>query len=205
MLFFIFALAGILLQMSVMQKQGACDTQAFNSVNTLTSKLSQVLFSPSEDEKQTYSLPPAIETGGGNVLYQLNITYSEKTTEGVSNGRLFFYINPLSEIDCSSGTNIALGDTSKFILAFVNQYGEVNKAVPDEPFVLTPSGSIDGLKRSRYIIILKCSEKSPNGINYIFIQDCHKESITECTELNFNSGMIKACCGWSDKAGCTIT
>ncbi len=201
MLFFIFALAGILLQMSVAQQSGACATQAGDAASGITAKISQVIFSPSEDERQTYSLVGALPVGSNGVRYGINMTYRVLASSN-GNAGLYIKLGSLSEVSCDSGTNIGLGAPGKYTVVFVSPSG-MQKAAPGSMMRLTPSEGTEGLKRSRYVIILKCAQKSPGGNRYLFIQDCHQESLADCSELNFDSATVKTCCGW-DPAACPI-
>ena len=201
MLFFIFALAGVLLQMSVVQKSGACATQAGDAASGITAKISQVIFSPSEDERQTYSLVGALPVGSGGVRYSINISYNIFKSTG-NNAGLYIGLSSLSEDACHANTNIGLGDPGKYKVVFVSPSG-MQKAETGTVLRLTPSEGTEGLKKSRYVIILKCAQKSPGGNKYLFIQDCHQESVTDCNELNFDSATVKTCCGW-DPAQCPI-
>jgi len=201
MLFFIFALAGILLQMSVTQQSGACATQAADAASGITAKISQVLFSPSEDERQTYSLVGALPVGSSGVRYGLNVTYRVLASSG-GNAGLYITLSSLSEVSCNAGTNIGLGEPGKYTVVFVSPSG-MQKADAGSVLRLTPSEGIEGLKKSRYVIILKCAQKTPDGNKYLFIQDCHQETATDCNELNFDSATVKTCCGW-DPAACPI-
>jgi hypothetical protein len=202
MLFFIFALAAVLLQMSLTTQSSACKTQAYDSASGITSKISQVIFSPSEDERQTYSLVSALPVGSGNgVRYGVNITYRVMQSAGGDAG-LYITLGSLSEVDCSAGTRIGLGAPGGFEAVFVSPAG-MDKARDGSVLRLTPSEGVEQLKKSRYVIILKCSQKSPGGRRYLFIQDCHQEAASGCNELNFDSAVVKTCCGW-DPAACPI-
>ncbi|MFA6329653.1 MAG: hypothetical protein WCX64_03135 [Candidatus Micrarchaeia archaeon] len=201
MLFFIFALAAILLQMSVTQQAGACATQAGDAASGITAKISQVIFSPSEDERQTYSLVGALPVGSGGVRYGINVTYRVLASAN-GNAGLYITLGSFSEVSCNAGTNIGLGEPGAYTVVFVSPAG-MQKAVPGSILRLTPSEGTEGLKKSRYVIILKCAQKSPGGDKYLFIQDCHQESLADCSELGFDSATVKTCCGW-DPAACPI-
>ena len=193
MLFFIFALAAILLQMSVMQQKSACGPQASDSVDSITSKVSQVIFSPSEDERQTYSLINDIPVGDNYELYEINITFRKSQDQD----RLEIDLGSLSDASCTDGKYISLGASGYYTVVFVSPNGPV-KAQPGSMLHLTPSAAMDPatLPKSMYVIILKCSQKAANGKKYLFIQDCHKASLADCTDLNFDADTIQNCCGW---------
>ncbi len=201
MLFFIFALAAILLQMSLVQQSGACATQAHDSASGITAKISQVIFSPSEDERQTYSLVGALPVGSNGVRYEINITYRVLADTGGNFG-LNIGLGSLSEVSCDAWENIGLGEPGKYVVMFVSPSG-MQKAEKGSVLRLTPSAGVEGLKKSRYVIILKCSQKAPGGKKYLFIQDCHQETLSACNELSFDSDTIKKCCGW-DPSACPI-
>jgi len=201
MLFFIFALAAILLQMSVVQQSSACETQAGDAASGITAKISQVIFSPSEDERQTYSLEGALPVGSSGVRYAINITYRVLASAN-NNAGLYISLGSLSQVSCNAGTNIGLGEPDKYNVIFVSPNG-MQKAEQGSTLRFTPSEGTENLKKSRYVIILKCAQKSPGGKKYLFIQDCHQEAVTDCNELNFDSATVKTCCGW-DPAQCPI-
>jgi len=201
MLFFIFALAAILLQMSLVQQSSACATQAGDAAHGITSKISQVVFSPSEDERQTYSLVGALPVGSNGVRYGINITYRVLASAN-GNAGLYITLGSLSEVYCDAGTNIGLGGPGNYEVVFVSPFG-MEKAVAGSVLRLTPSAGSEGLKKSRYVVILKCGQKAPGGRKYLFIQDCHQEDLADCNELNFESTTVKTCCGW-DPAACPI-
>src|SRR5512135_1345415 len=75
MLFFIAALAGILLVFGSYQQTGLCNEEARSISDRVASGLSQVINSPVEDERRVIQLEPSLALGDGNrARYTLNLT-----------------------------------------------------------------------------------------------------------------------------------
>lgn len=206
MIFFIFALAALMLSLTGAQQTSACDTQAQNAVNSISAKVSQVLYSPSEDERQAYAFTSVLPLGEGGSKYLLNVSYRERPgAAGATTAYLSLYLQSFS--GCSGGNSVSLGRVGEYAVVFVTPGGakkaEAGNALKDS-LQFSPSATYarDGSPRSTYLVIVKCAEKRPGGKKYLFVEDCRKDTLSDCNQLAFG-GAIEYCCGWnSDAAQC---
>ena len=199
MLFFIFALAGIMLAMRAAQEQSACDTQAQNVANLVAAKVTQLLFSPAEDERQALAFTSTLPVGVGGTKYAVNASYRMNAT---GNAYLSFHVKSLFGGSCSGSNSVSLGQAHRFAVIFKNANG-MRRAMDRDAIQFTPSAVFDQNsalnKRSMFAMLLKCGEKRPGGREYLFVEDCREDAIDGCSDLMFDvlNNVVDACCGWN--------
>ena len=193
MLFFIFALAAVMLSLGNSQQTAACDSQAQNTVNAIAAKISQVIYSPAEDEKAVFAFQSVLPLGAGGTRYDLNISYRTKASVAPPTSFLSFDLRPLSQLDCSGANSLSLGEASAYRVVYYDS--RPVEARDRDSIKFVPSEAKDPSKRSHYLVVLKCSVKQPGGQKYIFLQNCRADTADRC-DLSLESPFIASCCGW---------
>ena len=204
MLFFIAALAGILLVFGGLQKSGLCNEEALAISNRVASGLSQVINSPVEDERRIIQLQPALAIGDSrSSRYSLNISRRATPDRPDTNAMV---ISVSSEVDraCSFGVQVTYNKTwdnpiDKRIYFFSplpnppRQFGGPN---PPETIVMMPAPLNPAVQgpRTTFIAIVKCTQKTTARKKFIFIQDCTQQNAENC--ISFTSAQTKDTCGF---------
>ena len=198
MLFFIIALAAIMLSMSNIQKNASCSNQAQNSVDSIGAKISQLLYSPSEDERQAYSFTTILPLGEGGAKYTLNMTFRERE----SNASYLSLEIASPSAGCNAGTIVAVGNQTSTEVILFSRPG-MNFAKQNDFYLFEPS-LLDYASRSKYMVLVKCTQKRPGGKKLIFIEDCKEDDYSKCSMLNFDKAgnVIDMCCGWDNTVDC---
>ena len=210
MLFFIAALAAILLICTSVQRTGLCDEEARAIGGRVASALTQVLNTPVEDERRVLQLEQSLAIGGGQ-----KARYSMTLTRRDIPGKPFhaIVIKVTSDLDpaCNAGVQVtypesfdAPGATRLFLLPAANppsgaarstKCGGTPGCIADdksalERLVVKPSvqnPEKDG-PRSTFITLLKCTEKKISHNSYYYLQDCTQDDSKRCLSLETDSG-----------------
>ncbi|PIO06168.1 hypothetical protein COT29_02415 [Candidatus Micrarchaeota archaeon CG08_land_8_20_14_0_20_59_11] len=187
MIFFIGALALILLGMSSREQSGLCDEQAGRVTSSVSGALVQVLSSPIEDERKVYPFETSLSVGRSDFeLYTVNIT---KHTVGDARS-IVIDVLPRSPTCKASGS---IGIDSDVVVHFS---GPRRYDTPEGPcLTLEPSSA---KQRSYYLVVIKCSTKRWPAEQHVYLDDCTFNNPAECITLETES--IAACCGWTQSA-----
>lgn len=190
MIFFIMALAALLMSFVDIEREGLCNSQAARVTEAVSGALIQVINSPVEDERKVLPLESALSTGKSEFeRYEIKIIDHESST-----GDHEFRV----EVDAANpqcGMGKAIPYDAGIILHFAGKNPIDDEGNPLEGILVEPSNS---KSRSRYIIIIKCSEKNYPSRKYLFIEDCKQDDPMEC--LSLDSGQVDALCGWSEES-----
>ncbi|MFQ5406258.1 MAG: hypothetical protein ACE5DI_03830 [Candidatus Micrarchaeia archaeon] len=200
MIFFIFALAAIIIFFGKIQNEDVCSKQARLATLTISSRISQVVFSPVEDERRVYSFPRVIPIGEGNARYRMTIYPLGNSKTQTLSMNLSTIGTPFA---CGGGSAVSVDD---FTAVYVK--GDLPSKADFSPnpqaWLFTPSvqvkdsESFEDSEISKYLVIIKCSSKTLFGSSprkYLFLQNCYKEYAEECWTLE--KDVITNCCGWS--------
>jgi len=184
MIFFIGALALILLSMSSHEQSGLCDEQAQRVENSISGSLTQVLSSPIEDERKVYPFESSLSVGRADFeLYSVNIT------KHVSGDASTFVIDVLPKSPtCKAAGSIGIDSDVVVHFSGPRRYGTAE----GPRLTLEPSSA---KQRSYYLVVIKCSEKKWPAGKHIYLEDCIANNPAECITLETES--IAACCGWT--------
>ncbi len=199
MIFFIFALALIITFFGKLQQEQVCSEQAGLSAKTIASRISQVVYAPVEDERRVYKMPPAIQLGEGRARYELNVT---RVVDGETNVPfLSIQLRPIgTSLSCGGGNAVSISGYN-LVFAEPTNLLDLKDGSEEETLELHPSELEDPLnKRSKYLVVLKCSTKSlnPSGKpdKYLFLHNCVKDDVNECLQLEGGANNVNGCCGW---------
>ena len=198
MLFFIFALSFFLLQVGGFHEQGVCTSQANIVTNGIASRISQVAFSPVEDERRVYSFESSISLGTGRARYEVGMLLRGED----DNKKFTINATPSSvQRKCTSGTSVVVGDVK---IVFVPQAGAIQKWEHMDVKFFKPSAR-DPAEKSRYLVVIKCSSKylddNSQTRKFLFIQDCNEQDPHRCIDLATQGTAISRCCGWEGGCG----
>ncbi|MFA4946588.1 MAG: hypothetical protein WC607_03585 [Candidatus Micrarchaeia archaeon] len=186
MVFFIMALAGLLLSFSEREREGLCNTQALRVANGIGGSIAQVVNSPLEDERKVYPLESVLSTGKED-YERYEITVTHRAPDGEHSLRV--EVTAVQQ-GCSAAKNVPFtgydGQTPVGFRVYL-----LGGAVVDHAFTLEPSNPD---ARSRYFVMVKCQSKEYPFTRHLFLQDCKNENPTDCLPLS--EGEIDACCGW---------
>lgn len=196
MIFFILALALVLVGLSAKEKAGLCEARANGVVQNIRSQVVGIVSAPIEDERKIIPLERVLATGSEDFQqYNLTITW-RNTTDGQS---LAFEALAASK-KCRSGSFLLLPD---YVVHFVSE----PKQASGGAWVMTaePSKRYGGkTPPSLYIIVLKCSTKEWPFEKHLFLEVCGNNEPNTCL-LDFNKADIDKCCGWSNKIGGVVS
>lgn len=208
MIFFIFALALIITFFGKMQQEASCGQSADLMAKAISSRISQVVYAPVEDELRVYKMPPAIELGEGRARYEMSIV-----RVGDFNGQyLSISLRPLGmSISCGGGDSVSVANTNVVFVGSTGVPTMISDYSAEQTLDLHPSELENLGIKSKLLVVLKCSSKildSSTGKprNYLFLQDCTKETSGECMVFKGDSdpsAFVDRCCGWSSTSFCS--
>lgn len=192
MIFFIGALALILLGFANIEKEGLCNTQAQRVSTAVSTSFSQVINAPVEDERKVFPLEPVLSVGKVDYSrYGINVTHRVNLKEEPPKHFLLVEVNPASE-RCGAGRQTAFkvaegeGDSEGINIHFVGD------EIADHTLSIEPSNP---KKRSKYIVMIKCRTKEWPFTQHFFIEDCEENDPEKC--LGLGSQVVDECCGWA--------
>lgn len=173
MVFFIMALAVIMLMFSHNEQKGLCQTQADLTAVQIASSITQVLTSPAEDERKVIPLIAALSVGENDqARYTVSIIKRESSKE------IIVGVTTESK-DCRSYQSVGYGNAevqfqnSKWIPPGLSDPHQTTEAFGTQNFpalALTPSDVRD---RSSYLVVIRCQEKKFNPTKYLYFQNCN--------------------------------
>ena len=192
MVFFILMLFAIMVSFSNRQKEGVCDIQAQAMAKQIASTFTNVINSPTEDERKVLALLPAVS----NERYWMEIeNLPSSTNPRAGNLRVEVKTNA----QCSGGARASY-DESIVI--------DRQTLVPKKTFLVFPSNTTS---RDFYLVLVKCRPKKPPLKDYLFLENC-RGLLTQdvdpdkCLPLEVDSALspnrVEACCGWRGTPQC---
>ncbi|VVB67746.1 Uncharacterised protein [Candidatus Norongarragalina meridionalis] len=184
MIFFIGALALILLGMSSREQTGLCDEQSGRVESSISGAVVQVLSSPIEDERKVYPFEPSLSFGRSDFeLYSVNIT------KHVTDETKSFIVDVLPRSPtCKASGSVGIDADVKVHLSG----SRLSQSSEGPRLTLEPSNA---KARSYYLVIIKCATKKWPTERHLFLQDCTSNNPAECITLETDT--IAACCGWT--------
>ncbi len=185
MIFFILALALILLGYSGAEKTNLCVTRAQGLASAIRSNIANVLTAPVEDERKVIPLERVLSIGQSDyVKYGIKIT--NRMPGGDQPNSLIIEVVPTGAKDCNGGGNVAYPKEATIVF----MGGGDKDTLPLDPY-----GGIAGAGRSWYLIVLKCKTKywqEGGPKEYIYLQDCPYQDPKGCIDFT----QVDKCCGW---------
>ncbi|HIH20748.1 TPA: hypothetical protein HA244_05770 [Candidatus Micrarchaeota archaeon] len=171
MVFFIMALAAIMLMFSNREQRGLCTTQAELNAQQIASSINQVLTSPSEDERLVIPIVAALSVGERDRA-RYTVTITKRPSQKI------FSIGVSTESkDCSGFQSVGYGQMEEGNIFFQSRLNTPAHVVIEtfggeslDMLKLTPSLPTD---RTSYLIVLKCKHKTFNGAEYLYLQNCN--------------------------------
>ncbi len=191
MIFFILALALVLLGYSGIEKKNLCVTRAQGLANAIRSSIANVLTAPVEDEQKVIPLERVLSIGESDyVKYGIKITNLVGKSDQPNS--LVIEVLPTGAKDCNGGGNVAYPQDTK--LKFVSQTTTDSRG--NEVLEVDPYGTSTE-ERSWYIIIIKCMKKTWPTEQYIYIEDCKHGKLDQCQLNSLSTSYVAGCCGWA--------
>ncbi len=192
MVFFIIALALVMISFTDVQKTAVCRTQAQSMARNIASTLVNVVNSPVEDERKVFALESSLSVGKSQLerytIEIANIPSSDSTEAG--SGSITVRVN--TTLGCEGFGRATYDKTMK--LADPETLTSLWKGKNLE---LHPS---DVHVRDLYLVIVKCKPKKKGLSNYLYLKRC---SAPLGTEINPNDcdprleqNPVVQCCGW---------
>ncbi|MFA6048848.1 MAG: hypothetical protein WC792_02800 [Candidatus Micrarchaeia archaeon] len=194
MIFFIFALALIITFFGKIQQEQSCGQSADLMAKAISSRISQVLYAPVEDERRVYKMPPAIQLGEGRARYEMNLT---RIGGDIADQFMSISLRPLGmSISCGGGDQVSLAGTN---VVFVDPHNvkQLQDLAGEDYLVLHPSELEDFSKKSRFLVVLKCSTKKYPPQKYLYLHDCASDEEPGCIKMSD----VEGCCGWGQSPG----
>ncbi len=225
MIFFIASLAAILLVFGNLQKTGLCNQEAREISGRVASAMTQLLNSPTEDERRVLQLEPSLALGdSGRGRYVMTLT--RHINSGKPYNSLFVKVASEADPNCVGATAVSYPpefDSSPGRLFF---YPAANPPAPGSkprdvrcaspgciaddlqaiermvirPAVVAPEKEGE---RSTFIALLKCTQKRVTLASYYFVQDCIKKDSRDCINLDTSTppagapGSPESLCGFT--------
>jgi hypothetical protein len=193
MVFFILALALVLIGLSNKEKSGLCTARADSVVQNVRSQVVGVVNAPIEDELKVIPLERVLATGSEDFQrYNLTVTWRKDRT---GKQTLVFEANAVSK-QCSAGSSMAVSGVQVHLAPAVQKNSAfVLTSEPSKKYGETPPPSL-------YLIVLKCAKKEWPSTKHLFVEDCWRELPSECLSFDSQSSqVIKNCCGWVSQGG----
>ncbi len=189
MLFFIISLALIAVNISNTEKSALCGEQALATGRIIASNINQVLTAPVEDARVVYKFEPTIPVSKEKYGERYEVWLATRETSG-NKAQLSIVVNPLSDEKCRRRTSLFY-DNLKVSTLFYSSAVQIPPRIDVSPgesvVMLTPSDkNID--KRTRFLVIVKCREKTPGGNTVIYFDDCKQDNSNACSPLEGEDG-----------------
>lgn len=208
MLFFLFALAALVMAYGNRQRDSICSDEANRVAGSIASTIAYVINSPVEDERKIYPLEPSLSVGREDFeRYVINVTHLNSTRI------LRIEVKPLAyaaschgEAHATYPENMSVDVRSAFEATFRPPR---TLGVAESEYVINPDKNLEVVSmfpgghprdfrtRSAYVIVLKCTDK--RGIEfpprqYLFMQNCGNRDPAACLNYNDLIGLQPDCC-----------
>lgn len=208
MLFFIAALALILVLFGGIVKGGLCQSSAQSTNARIANAINQVLNSPLEDERRVIPIENSLAIGDSKSS-RYSIAMAKRMPDPnptVKSG--FLILTTTSELDpsCTSGLQVAYPKTYEYSggaspvarerLYLVSERTESGASLAGafkSRITLLPSLSPDKettappSHRSKFIVVMGCTNKTITREKYFFIQDCWHDDSNDCLNFKLNT------------------
>lgn len=196
MIFFIGALALILLVFGGFTRTGLCASSAESASNRIAAAINQIINSPLEDERRVVPVEPALAIGESkNARYTITITNRVLADSSRPFNQLL--ISTQSQLDkgCKAGVAVAypkqLQQNNRLFLLSPRTVNapssEFRQAITLKPSIL--SNEEDFILRTKYVVVMKCTSKTVALEKYLFIQDCTEDSPESCIRFDSAIGL----------------
>ncbi|MBI3587592.1 hypothetical protein HY995_05060 [Candidatus Micrarchaeota archaeon] len=203
MIFFIGALAAIVMVAGGYERTGLCNEQARLISSRVSGALSQLFASPLEDERRLISLEPSLAVGEGKYS-----RYAVKLARHIATAPSYnsLIVTTVSDLDpnCAGSASVTYPkvfdqDPTKGSLLLIpvsapagvrsgNGPAPLKDWIVARPSVLNPD--VYG-PRSTFISIVKCTEKNTKKTEHYLIQDCSNDKGKDC--LNLDTSLPAEC------------
>ncbi len=208
MVFFILALALVLVGLSAKEKSGLCEARAESLVQNVRSQVVGVVSAPIEDERKVIPLERVLSTGSEDFQrYNLTVTWRKTQDSGGIKQTLILEAKAVSA-SCSSGSSLLIPygsssspSSSGYRVHFI---GSNKNRRQTSPSAISVDMTVEPSKKygettppSYYLVVLKCSTKAWPFEKHLYVEDCTRENPADC--VNFDSTEIDNCCGWGHK------
>ncbi len=183
MLFFIISLSLIAINISNIEKSALCGEQALATARIITSNVNQVLAAPVEDARVVYKFEPTIPISKEKYGERYEVWLKERTLND-NKVQLSVQVNPLSDESCKRSVSLYY-DPEKVETHFYSGAAEtISETIHGEEIVkITPSEFIDLSKKTKYLVLVKCSEKTFRGKIHVYFDDCKNDDAGACSSF----------------------
>ena len=171
MVFFIMALAAIMLLFSNREQRGLCSTQAQLASQQIAASINQVLTSPAEDERLVIPLTAALSVGQRD-----RARYTVSIIKRPSQNTFSIGVSTESK-DCTGFQTVGYGQIDNSNIFFQSKEKQSAHLLTEsfaseqlDVLKLTPS---DPLDRTSYLVVLKCKHKTFTGAQFLYLQNCN--------------------------------
>lgn len=187
MLFFIIALAAIALNISNTEKSALCGEQTLSTARAIAANINQIIATPAEDARLVYRFEPSLSISKEQFgeRYEVNLTERDLPGAGETSGRvqLSVVVSPSSNRECER-TATVFYDKRKTSTKYILSGGEITPAISrGTRFVTLKPSNPDFQERTRYLVIVKCTEKTFQGNEHIYLDDCKNDNSNSCSPL----------------------
>ncbi len=176
MLFFIVGLALLITTFGNRQRAITCSDQADFTARALAGVINNVINSPVEDERKILALEASLSLGKTDFeRYEVNVTKIVTESAGVVETGFFSILVKPAAVGCSGGASVPF---EKFSVRLIGP-GKAGDTLLFEP---------SKREGSRFLVVLKCKQKTYPPENFLFIEDCRQEEGGKC--IGFTSEAV---------------
>lgn len=193
MLFFIISLSLIALNVSNTEKSALCGEQALATSRIIASNVNQVLSSPVEDARIVYKFEPTIAVSKERFGERYEVWLARR--ESIGRVQLSVVVVPASDKSCIRRASLfydPLHVSTIFYSGAIQQIPRTDISPGEEVFKLTPSDR-DISKRSKYLVIAKCKEKTFGGNTFVYFDDCKNDNADACSPFEPTAEHLQQC------------
>ncbi len=185
MLFFIISLSFIALNISNTEKSALCGEQALATGKIIASNINQALSAPVEDVRIVYKFEQTIAVSKDKFGERYEVLLAEH--ENPESTQFSVIVKPSSDASCERRVNL-LYDKSKVQTEFFENGNPVvlqSGVSPGENVVVLKPSDRDLNKRTKFLVILKCTDKSagPGGIVHVKFDNCGNPDASACSPI----------------------
>ncbi len=178
MIFFIVALSAIVFSVELRAKDSICKDQSNAIAQAISSRITQVLESPAEDEQRTYAFPGGLSLGRSDrVRYLVQVTDRRKAG-AVDEGRLIVNVSPSSGQKCEGASSVPY---KGFAVKLIQGPRPLDPPTGNPQTLTFSPSDLTYEKKSFYMVAIKCASKTtPPGAGqprFLYVQDCTHENV----------------------------
>jgi hypothetical protein len=179
MLFFIILLAATLVGFEERERKGICESFSQTISDTISSRLNQVINSPSEDEKRVYSFQAALAQGQSELQrYQVNLSFYLDSDDPILSVQTLAF----GEHECGAGSHIGIPKD----LEVYAMRGDNEERITGEATLTADPSAVEN--RSYYLVFIRCAQKlKSEGApprKFLFVQDCRESDARRCLDFS---------------------